>query len=458
MEIINVPIVDIAHYESNPRVNDKAVDVVAKSIKEFGFLVPILLDDKNTVVAGHTRIKAALQLGMTQVPSIYVEGLTDVQVKAFRLMDNKSHEYSWWDNDLLKEELEALNDSGFDLDLTGFDDAELNQLIKLNRDEEFDVNKEIEDAKERESEKCKVGEVWQLGEHKLIIGDAVEEEIWQKLLGEERYDFMFTDPPYRLAYTKNKRFKGYVKTKKGFGFRGQKFYLGVEKRGGVPEYDEWLQLANKYQNPKGSNNMVFENWRNTPELWAAMEKYWKMKNMVIWHCAGRTQGFSRKYLFYNKYDIALLAENPPKEINDEFEDAFEEYLEEKGEKLLSTYQVAMFTQKGDSAFNRKKRTATAKVFDHITWNVDNSKQSGQNLIFGTKPIPILISYLKVLSDVGEIIMEPFGGSGSTLIASEILNRKCRLIEIEPLYAEVIINRWEKLTGKQANKIQQTQQK
>jgi DNA modification methylase len=271
-------------------------------------------------------------------------------------------------------------------------------------------------------------------------------------MNDEKFDFMFTDPPYKLAYTKNKRFKGYVKTKKGFGFRGQHFYLGVEKRGGVPEFDEWLKLANEYQNPDGANIMVFENWRNTPELWQAMEKYWKIKNMVIWHCAGRTQGFSRKYLFYNKYDIALLAENKPKQINDEFEEAFEEYLENKGEKLLNTYQVAVFGQKGDSTFNRKKGTATAKVVDHITWNVDSEKQSGQNLIFGTKPIPILIAYLKVLSDPNEIIMEPFGGSGSTLIASEILQRKCRLIEIEPLYAEVIIRRWEKFTGQKAKKI------
>jgi len=121
MEIDNVAIVDIAPYENNPRKNDKAVDVVAKSIKEFGFRVPIILDDKNTIVAGHTRVKAAIKLGLTEVPAIYTEGLTPEQIKAFRIMDNKSQEYAEWDLNLLKQEMETLKEAGFNLDITGFD-------------------------------------------------------------------------------------------------------------------------------------------------------------------------------------------------------------------------------------------------------------------------------------------------------------------------------------------------
>ncbi len=450
METINIPIGDIAHYQGNPRKNDQAVNVVAKSIKEFGFLVPVILDDKNTIVAGHTRVKAAAQLGMTEVPVVYAEGLTDEQIKAFRIMDNKSHEYSWWDTDLLKQELEELKDLGVDLSTTGFLDRELNELIKMDEDKEFDVDKAVEEA-QKEEPYVKTGDIWQLGEHKLIIGNSVDQENWEKLLGEEKFDFMFTDPPYKLAYTKN-RFKGKVKTNKGFGFKGQRHYLGVERAGGVPEFDEWLSIANNFQNPNGANVMVFEYWKNTPKIWKAIEKYWKIQNMVIWHVPGRTQGFGRKHFLFNKYDISILADSKNKEVNDIEEEEYTKFLEEKGEKLVNNIEVALYGKEGKATFNRQKRKATAKVSDHISWSPDNEKQSGQNLVFGTKPLPILIPYIKVLSNPEEIIMEPFGGAGSTLISCEILGRKCRAIEIEPLYAQVIIKRWEKLTGKKASKV------
>jgi len=448
LEIEYIPISEIIPYDKNPRKNDQAVDIVAKSIKEFGFKVPIILDKNNVIIAGHTRVKAAIKLGLTEVPVIWADDLTEEQVKAFRLMDNKSIEYASWDWDLLKEELKGLQTINFDLNLTGFDEAELNQLIKLGRDDEFNVNKELEEAMNRKSELCKEGDIWQLGEHKLIIGDCTKKENWEKLLNNEKWDFMFTDPPYRLAYTKNQRFKGYVKTKKGFGFRGQHYYLGVEKRGGVPEYNEWLSIAKDYQNPQGFNIIIYENWKNCKDLWIAMEKYWKIHNMIIWHCAGRTQGFSRKGLFYNKYDIALFAGE--KELNEEFEQEFEDYLKENEERFFNTYQIGIYAAQKDFAFNREKKIDTLKVTDHISWNVDYNNPQG--LIFGTKPIPILIPYMKLLSNQGEIIIEPFAGAGSTLIACEILNRKCRAIEIEPLYAEIIIKRWEKLTNKIAVKL------
>ena len=140
MNIENVSINDIVPYENNPRKNDKAVDVVAKSIQEFGFLVPIILDDKNVIVAGHTRVKAALKLGISEVPVIYTEGLTDQQIKAFRIMDNKSSEYAQWDEEKLKIELKELKNLGVDLDLTGFSKEEL----KLNELDDFiDITERI---------------------------------------------------------------------------------------------------------------------------------------------------------------------------------------------------------------------------------------------------------------------------------------------------------------------------
>ena len=128
LEITYINISDIVPYEGNPRKNDKAVEVVMKSIKEFGFLVPVILDDKNCIVAGHTRVKAAIRLGMSEVPCIYAEGLTNAQIKAFRIMDNKSGEYAEWDLDKLKAELNELKELNFDLDLTGFEQQALEML------------------------------------------------------------------------------------------------------------------------------------------------------------------------------------------------------------------------------------------------------------------------------------------------------------------------------------------
>jgi len=482
MEIENIPISEIIPYEKNPRKNEKAVEIVARSIKEFGFKVPIILDKNNEIIAGHTRLKAAIKLKMTSVPVIRADELNEEQVKAFRIMDNKSIEYAEWDYDLLEEELKVLQKVDFDLSLTGFSNKELYELINLNADQEFDVDKEIEEAIKKGPQRVKEYEVWQLGEHKLIIANATDPKAWKKLMGNEKFDLMFTDPPYRLAYTErmrkvvtpkgdvkkvkdrvylkvgktNKdgkskgRFKGIVKTKDGFGYKSQRRYLGVEKAGGVPEFDEWLSIAKEYQNTIGSNILIFENWKNLYGLWEAIEKYWKIRNLLIWHTPNRCQGFSRRYMFFNKFDIALLGEHEKGITNPEFDGDFEDYLKQESQKMINAYDTAIYAGQGKSIWNREKRSRyKSYMMDHITCSVDSESQSGQSLVFGTKPIPILVPYMKLLSPKEGIVMEPFGGSGSTLIAAEILHRKCRCIEIEPIYAEVIIKRWEKFTGKQA---------
>jgi len=142
MEITQVSLADIVPYENNPRRNDNAVDIVAKSIKEFGFLVPIILDDKNYIVAGHTRWKASKKLGLNEVPCIYAEGLTNAQIKAFRIMDNKSSEYAEWDIDLLNQELKELKSLNFDVELTGFSNLELDMVNKeySNKNKEINSN------------------------------------------------------------------------------------------------------------------------------------------------------------------------------------------------------------------------------------------------------------------------------------------------------------------------------
>lgn len=175
MELKSVNINDIKPYEKNPRKNDESVKYVVNSIKEFGFKVPIVLDKKNVIVCGHTRYKAAKEIGMTEIPCIYADDLTDKQIKAFRLADNKVGEYSFWDDDLLGGELSELLD--FDMTDFGFEDA-LEELDDLTEAEEDDYELEVP-----EEPKSRLGQIYQLGRHKLMCGDSTKKENVRSLCG-----------------------------------------------------------------------------------------------------------------------------------------------------------------------------------------------------------------------------------------------------------------------------------
>lgn len=450
---------ELRPWEKNPRkFNEKQKIRLKESLEKFNLAEPIIINKDGTVIGGHFRLKVLKEMGVEEVDVRVPDRLlSEKEVEELNLRLNKN--LGEWDWDLLANFNEEL------LKNVGFEDEELDEIFGLEVDDEFDVEKELNKILENKERRCKEGDLWQLGEHRLYIGNATDRKSWEKVLGEERFDFLFTDPPYKIAYTqrlgkvktkegmKLKRDRVYEsigKTRKGFGYRSQRSYLGVEKTGRVPEYDEWLSIANEFQNPNGANVMIFENWRNTVDLWQAIEKYWKIKNMIIWWLPNRHQGFSRKYFFFNKYDIAPLAGEGV--LNEEYEEELEDYLKEKGQKLLDTYEVILYGQKGDSYWDRKKKSKWAKISDHITWTAETEKSSGQNVVFGTKPIQILVPYIKILSPRNGIVVDCFGGSGSTLIACEIMKRKCRMIEIEPIYGEVIINRWEKFTNLRAKKI------
>ena len=189
MNIINKKLNEIKPYDKNPRKNDEAVKYVVQSIKDFGFKVPIIIDKNNIIVCGHTRYKAAKKLKMDTVPCIMADDLTDEQIKAFRLADNKVGEFAEWDFDLLKEELESLttidvSDFGFEIDIPKSADEVV--------DDNFDVDKSVENIKEPKS---KPGDIYQLGHHRLMVGDSTSEEDVKKLMHGRFADLVMTDPP-----------------------------------------------------------------------------------------------------------------------------------------------------------------------------------------------------------------------------------------------------------------------
>ncbi len=459
---------DLRPWAKNPRrATEKQTEDMDKSLERFNLADPLIINTDDMIIGRHFRYRRLKEKGIKEIDvRVPNRKLTGKEVEELNLRLNKNQ--GSWDDDLLKDFGEDL------LKGVGFLDEEMDEIFGLDIDEDFNVQKELEKALKKKAKRVKAGDVWQLGEHRLIIGNCIEKKNWEKLLRKEKFDFMFTDPPYKLAYSKVrtrkvktsagmrlKRSRTYLSTgetdkqgkPKGFGMKGNRIYLGVEKGGGVPEYDDWLSIAKDFQNPKGVNVMIFENWRNSVELWQAMKKYWKIRNQIIWWLPNRCQGFSNKHHFYNKYDIAPLASKGKAVQNEEYEKELDDYLQEKGQKLLDSYEVILYGQQGKEAYwDKKKGTRWAKVNDHITGTAETSKSSGQNIVFGTKPISILVPYIKILSPRNGIVVEPFAGSGSTIIACEIMKRKCRAIELSPVYGEVILARFEKFTGKRAIKL------
>ena len=463
---IETKIIKVIEIKPNPK-NPKRhlVEKISESIKEMGYVEPIVLDENNIILAGHGRLKALKENKIKEIEVIIKKGLTETQKEKYMLLSNKLVEAGGWDMDLLKDFDESL------LSDSGFSDEDMDEIFGLEIDDNFDLEKEIEKITHGKR-RVKDGDLWQLGNHELLIGDCTKEKNWKKLLGDEKFDFLFSDPPYKISYAKKnvrkiktkdgiklKRKRVYPKVGetnakgkiKGFGYKNNRTYLGIEERG-VPEYDEWLSIANKYQNPTGTNIMIFENWKNTVELWQALEKYWKIKNMVIWWLQNRSQGFSARHKFFSKYDIAPLADQGNATHNESYEGELDDYLKSKGQRLLDTYEITLYGQKGKSYWDKKKGTRWAKINDHISWTAETGASSGQKVVFGTKPLPVIVPFIKILSPRNGIVMEPFAGSGTTLLASEIMHRKCRAIEISDIYGEVIINRFERFSKKKARKI------
>jgi DNA modification methylase len=185
--------------------------------------------------------------------------------------------------------------------------------------------------------------------------------------------------------------------------------------------------------------IVYENWKNLRIIWGEMEKYWRVKNMIVWHLPNRTQGFSAKYKFFSKHDIAMVGASENLEINEA----------EESDLLENEYETALYAISGKPQWESYRKGKKNCPTDFIEFNVADEKSSGQGVIFGTKPIEILMPYIKMLTKRGNLIVEPFGGSGSTLIACEQLKRKCLMVEYEPIFCDLIISRYQKLTGKEA---------
>lgn len=378
MEIIYKKVNDLIPYINNSRTHsEEQVNQIVASINEFGFTSPLLIDEKDNIIAGHGRLMASKKLGMEEVPCIVLSGLTEAQKKAYIIADNKMALNAGWDEELLKIELENLKELDFDLELTGFDVDELDDIFQVEEEQEI-VEDEVPDIPEEP--KAKLGDIYQLGNHRLMCGDSTKEEDVAKLMNGVKADMVFTDPPYGYEYQSNMRTK-------------------TEKFDVIENDDKKLDFMPIVK--KFNNGFVFvcTTWKVLKEWLEIFTKYYDLSNMIIWDKGGGGIG-DLKHTFLTDYEI-ILCSNNNKEIT--------------GKRIGSV------------------------------WNI--SKDNANDYVHATqKPIEVSATAIKNTTNEDDNVLDLFGGSGSTLIACEQLNRKCYMMELDEHYVSVIIERYINFTG------------
>ncbi len=396
MNIIIEEINKLIPYHNNPRKN-QAVDKVASSIKEFGWQQPIVVDESKVIVVGHTRYQAAQKLGLKEVPIHIAKGLTESQIKAYRLLDNRANQDALWDDEMLKIEIKGLEELDIDLKLTGFTDKELDNLLFEEKEGLTDEDKIPEPPKEPITN---LGDIWELGNHKLMCGDSTLIENLEKLCL-EKADMIFTDPPYGMSYGGG-RAEG--STEKGALVKAH----GMIKNDDLRDEELIKLVKNSLQTAlsktkQGGSAYICFTWRTYTEFYKAItDAGFNIKNCLVW----------------DKRSIGL------------------------GQSHYRPQHEFIFYC-GQQWYGDKSQSDV--------WQM--SRGSTSNYVHPTqKPVEIISKAIRNSSKKEDIILDSFGGSGSTLIACEKLIRKARIMELDPKYCDVIIKRWENYTGLQAKKI------
>ena len=421
MNIQNIKTQDIKPYTKNPRKNDEAIRVVKRSIKEFGFQQPLVIDKDKEIIVGHTRYEAAKKLGFDELPCVVAEKLSEEQIKAYRIMDNKSSEFSGWNTDLLTKEIIELIEVDYDLAFTGFTQKEL---------KEMDVVFDLEDLGEQghtdeddipevqQKTVSQYGDVWILGEHRLVCGDATSKEDVEKLMDGKRADLIFTDPPYNVAVEQmagtiinddmdSEDFAEFL----AFSFKNMYEYLRL---GGVfyvcHSELERATFTNELLNAgfKVSQTLI---WNKNHAVISRQDYNWKHEPILY----GWKEGAGHYYC--EDFTETTVIDNLKR-----FERMTKEELLEEMEIFLHNFKTTV---------------------------IDFDKPSRSELHPTMKPINLVQRLIQNSSKQDWIVLDLFGGAGSTLIASAKTKRKCYMMELDEKFVDVIIRRWQEYTGLQA---------
>lgn len=398
LNVQQIALEQLVPYARNARTHsDSQVAQIAGSIAEFGFVNPVLIGGDNIIIAGHGRVMAAKKLGLQTVPTIKLDHLTENQRRALVIADNKIAENAGWDEELLRLELQNLADEDFDLDLLGFDDVELDDLLtSLDDDEAAALDENIPEV--QENPVSRTGDIWIMGEHRLLCGDSTSEADMKKLMAGELADMVFTDPPYNVNYGDTAKDK---LRSKGGAKAGRKIMndnLG-------DDFEAFLTAAckNMLAHTKGALYICMSSSELDTLQSAFRNAGGKWSTFIIWAKNTFTLGRSD---YQRQYEPILYG----------WKDGNDRYW-------------CGARDQGDVWFYNKPQ----KNDLHPTM----------------KPVDLVVRGIKNSSKTLDIVLDPFGGSGSTLIAAELTSRQARLIELDPKYVDVIVRRWQEMTGLQA---------
>lgn len=406
---------ELIPYINNPRKNDQAVDAVASSINNFGFKVPIVIDKYGEIVTGHTRLKAAKKLGLKEVPVIIADDLTENQVRAFRLADNKVAELAEWDEEILQAELDLTD---FDMDQFGFEEM---QEIVSNEAFDDDFEEELPDEPETQP-----GDIYKMGDHILMCGDSTKSEDVQTLMGGQMADLVVTDPPYNVNY-----------------------------EGGTKDA---LKIQNDNMDDASFLAFLIDAFKTMKEALKPGSAFY------IWHSDGKRWFFSdalkqngleeRQNLIWVKNALVLGRQDYQWKhepcLYGWKDGAAHHFIDLRGEETVIEDNPSLNKMSKPDLIQYVKELR--KIIDDKTTVLREDKPLANDLHPTMKPVPLIAYLIRNSSLKNEIVLDLFGGSGTTLIACEQLCRKARIMELDPKYCDVIVSRWEELTGREAEKI------
>ena len=408
--IIYKRIDELKPYPNNARKHSKKqIRQIARSLREFGFVNPVITDADGNVIAGHGRIEGAKLEGIDLIPVVCITHMTPEQIRAYRLADNKLAELAGWDEDILKIEFQNLVDiDDIDLTITGFEMAEIDKIL-------LDANALEDDGAEDVSALFKstpvslAGDLWALGDHLLLCGDARNKEDYARLMGDDLAQLIFTDPPYNVR----------VKDIMGLGKAQHDEFAMASGEMSQEEFTAFLiavLILMAAFSADGSIHYICIDWRHLAEMLAAGKTvYSEPLNLCIWNKTNGGMGS----LYRSKHEeIFVFKKGKAPHINNV-------QLGSHGR-----YRTNVWDYAGQNTFHAGRKD---NLSAHPT----------------VKPIRLVADALLDCSHQNGIVLDPFGGSGTTLLAAEKTGRRARLIELEPTYVDVTIRRWQKLTGKDA---------
>jgi DNA modification methylase len=402
----------VSALRTNPRNarthSKKQIAKLADGIRRFGFTNPVLIDEAGTLIAGHGRVAAAKLLGLPEVPTLRLDHMSEAEKRAYVIADNRLAELAGWDRDLLALEFEALGELDFDLSLTGFELPEIEILLD-ERSDKADPEDVVPEPSAGPAV-SRLGDLWLLGAHRLFCGSALEASAYATLLGEERADVLFTDPPYNVPV------QGHVS---GLGKSRHREFAMASGEMSEAAFTAFLRTAFEHMaafSRDGAIHFICMDWRHMREVLTAAENlYSELKNLCVWNKDNGGMGS----LYRSKHELVFV-----------FKKGSAPHVNNVELGRFGRNRTNVWDYPGQNTFHRDRETDLAA---HPT----------------VKPTALVADALRDVSHRGTLVLDPFCGSGTTILAAEKTGRRACAIELDPAYVDVAIRRWQQLTGQAA---------